>query len=899
MTNSAVCDARPLSRFLKMAIVAGVESAVRIHINRGDNLNARDDKGRTPLMLSAERNKPGICQLLIDGGADDGLLDSSGKDAHAIAIAAGAYDAALVIEAARSSKRGPNGIEGHSIRTPTSNGDDCPIVEASTADAHSETTATTEPTWHSPIAAEHANAATYPLTLEFSVANEAACSSSDEPTHAIAPTPDSSEDEPTFDLLGWEAEENGPPPDGDPTLSEAAVAIQSAISEHEPIDTSADWDDFEAYLPERSSPLPRADDAEARARLRLILLRAVREGSVPESDVEDMSLNDDGSENKEAEALLRMTINDLGAEADERFEYTSPHESFEVFIQPEETPDEEEVVSDALTFIDDLTAHRNDPLRIYQKEFQRETLLTAVEEVTLGQAMETGLERALDALAAWPSGINQVLAAAQLVKSGAKPLRWISSGPREDPQSIENNLDGDTGAKTVASPEDGDDEDDSLFDLDANTANNELADFIDHLTQLSNHPIDASQGSTSWGTVRGTLASLRLTRSFLLELADAKDVDDPEPASAFAKAMKAHQSARERMTIANLKLVFSIAKKYLYSGQPLDDLIQEGNIGLLKAVERYDWRRGFKFSTYATWWIRQQVGRFVADKGRTIRLPVHVYEKTQRIARESRAFEAETGRAPTVHEVAARLDMQPIKVAALIRATLELTPIHELCVDEFIAVDARSDFISRDPMDIVSDKQLLGSIDRVLATLKRKDERILRMRFGIGVQEAMTLDEIGIRFEVTRERIRQIEAKALRLLRHPSRIVQLNRELNGNLPSKTDEVAESNSDPEDIEADEASAYETSDPTAVKANTSRQTKAVGVSPGPPKSAEPTALDRLLSQALELGIPVDDDRKGPSGTIWVNIIETSDLRFRKLVRKLLALGFEFWPRKGYWR
>jgi len=323
-------------------------------------------------------------------------------------------------------------------------------------------------------------------------------------------------------------------------------------------------------------------------------------------------------------------------------------------------------------------------------------------------------------------------------------------------------------------------------------------------------------------------------------------------------------------------------------------LIQEGNIGLLKAVERYDWRRGFKFSTYATWWIRQQVGRFVADKGRTIRLPVHVYEKTQRIARESLAFEAKTGRAPTIHEVAAWLEMPPNKVAALVRATLEPTPIHELCIDEFIAVEARSDFISRDPMDIVSDRQLLDSIDRVLATLKRKDERILRLRFGIGVQEAMTLDEIGIRFEVTRERIRQIEAKALRLLRHPSRIVQLNRELNGNLPSKTDEVAESNSDPEDIEADE-----TSDPRAVKASTSRQTKAVGVSPGPQTNAEPTALDRLLSQALELGIPVDDDRKGPSGTIWVNIIETSDLRSRKLVRKLLALGFEFWPGKGYWR
>ena len=113
--------------------------------------------------------------------------------------------------------------------------------------------------------------------------------------------------------------------------------------------------------------------------------------------------------------------------------------------------------------------------------------------------------------------------------------------------------------------------------------------------------------------------------------------------------MKAYQDARERMTIANLKLVFSIAKKHLYSGQPLDDLIQEGNIGLLKAVERFDWRRGFKFSTYATWWIRQQVGRFIADKGRAIRVPVHIHESTQRVIRESQAFELEFGRIPTIN----------------------------------------------------------------------------------------------------------------------------------------------------------------------------------------------------------------------------------------------------------
>ncbi|RBJ75467.1 RNA polymerase sigma factor RpoD, partial [Pseudomonas sp. MWU12-2534b] len=206
------------------------------------------------------------------------------------------------------------------------------------------------------------------------------------------------------------------------------------------------------------------------------------------------------------------------------------------------------------------------------------------------------------------------------------------------------------------------------------------------------------------------------------------------------------------------------AKKYRYSGEPLDDLAQEGNIGLLKAVERFDWRRGFKFSTYATWWIRQQIGRHLADKCRTVRVPVHVYEKAQRLSRETQALESETGRAPELHEIAARLNMAVHKVAELQRLAPEPLPIHELPIDELIAVEVQSDFVSPDPMDIVSKSELLETIDKLLSTLKPREEQTLRLRFGIGVEEALTLEEIGCQYGVTRERVRQIEVAALRNL---------------------------------------------------------------------------------------------------------------------------------------
>lgn len=719
---------------------------------------------------------------------------------------------------------------------------------------------------------------------------------------SIAPVPDSEKkqqdgvDGGAFDLAGWEVEVEPPLPQGDPTIAEAARELQSAISKHKPIDTSTDWEDFEAYLPELASPLPGANDADARERLRLVLLRAIREGSVPDASIEDISLGDDGFPNAEACSLLRMVINDIGAETDDRFEYCSPDESFEVVVAPEATPDEEDMVAEALAFIDNLASRRNDPLRIYQKEFQKATLLTANEEVTLGQEMERGVEQALDALASWPSGIRTVLDAVRIVKSEEKSMRWLSSGPRVEPQDVEIPHDADSILSAEGSGEE--DESDSQFDPDAQESTDELSAVFANADFLSGLDFDGAPGSEGWTTRRKALASLGLSRGFLLELTGFEQLEKQESAIAFSQAMRAYRRARDQMVIANLKLVLSIAKKYLYSDQPLDDLLQEGNIGLIKAVDRYDWRRGFKLSTYATWWIRQQVGRYVADKSKTIRLPVHVYVKTQQIAHAAHAIELATGRMPTIEEIAKKMELPASKVAPLALAIHEPLPIHDMDVDSLIAIDAQYNYVARDPMDIVSDRQLIGSIDRFLATLKPKDEQVLRLRFGIGVQEAMTLEEIGTRLEVTRERIRQIEAKAIRHLKHPARLDRLLRELNGTPPPKLAEIKAELIESEDVAGSNSPPTPVSSSAAKPQPVTQSAKAVP-RPDSIQSTAPTILDKVLAMATVLGFTVEDERDRKSGRVWVNILETPNIHSRKLVRKMLDLGFEFWPGKGYWR
>ncbi len=380
-----------------------------------------------------------------------------------------------------------------------------------------------------------------------------------------------------------------------------------------------------------------------------------------------------------------------------------------------------------------------DGVRWYLNEIGKVPLLTADQEVGIGRRIEDGQAAVRQALAGIPPAVRSLLEAGDALRRGetlADAVIVPHEADEPTPREIRRALAAFGRIRRLAGPNSG---------PPRGGVHREATRRI-----IGRMPLQPA-------LVEAILASVRDRpgRRGALEMIDRYD--------------RQVRAAKRELLEANLRLVVSVAKRHLAPDRQLLDLIQAGNLGLMKAVDRFQYRRGFKFSTYATWWIRQAIMRMIADQTRTIRLPVHLVETLHTISRVSRRLTNELGRDPTPEELARKAGVPAAKVRLVLQASRRTLSLETPIGEDTELGDLLEDGSVSGPADLAMARDVTAQVNRVLASLDPREQEVLRLRFGIGGGDEQTLEEIGHRFEVTRERIRQIETKALRKLRHPAR----------------------------------------------------------------------------------------------------------------------------------
>ncbi|KAI94733.1 RNA polymerase sigma factor RpoD [Rhodomicrobium udaipurense JA643] len=713
-----------------MAVLAGARESVLLHLRGPNDVDAADEKGRSPLILAASKGRLEICRLLLDAGADPTLKDNDGNDAIATAISRGQRELADFLK--RNVTSALPSSQDQVVR----------------GEIHEEL----QPPPSSKT-----------LSLEFSssfVQSEAQALLSAAPSPAGQGSLDAKAPDLPYDLSEWQAESDERIPDNDPSCASEASLLQSAISSHSVIDHDESWEEVEIELPELDDlvrkyiPLNAKQDQSLRA----LFVEALRDGRVRPDRIGEVifEIFEEGGRNEveRFENNINMVLEDIGV-----FVEDDPFSSGDV-IGGYADENLENAATEALAFLGRLLSDDADPLALYAREIPPE-LLTRTDEQELGVAIEAGVKEALTALASSPMLRARIIADLEAANRGATPaqtifdLSFADRGPAgEEPTSVVADNEDTVDGKGDAGP------DDTVLP----------PDIARHVSCILDR-CSRTYGPTDQlaGEIAEHLFLARLSDTYLKKL-EALAEQDPTAQSLIGlvtRGLDKARMARRRLVETNLKLVIWVAKRY--GGLPLMDRIQEGNIGLMRAAERFDFKRGVKFSSYAVWWIRQGILRANADTSRMIRLPVHVFDSLRKVERARLRFHNEMGYEPEADQIAGPLEMSPLLVKRLLHLPEEPFPNDSEAAAEIGSI-IDQETPSPEQGLLISDAQEI--IRELLECLDPREERIIRQRFGFGCEE-QTLEEIGQANNLTRERIRQIEARALRKLSHPSRIKRL------------------------------------------------------------------------------------------------------------------------------
>jgi RNA polymerase primary sigma factor len=870
-------------------------------------------------MIAASRDKATICVLLLESGADIEAKDLLGRTALQIAIQTGSLHAADVISAHLTRQTShPDFNHSSQGSHPFHEGFDCnsagerPMMLVAVAEPATKIDEVLQQEKQSAVSYEAARPIpSSPRTRQDTTSEETpyplSATSTDyclEPDR-VKVAPDGfvvtleakvdPVDDPRFleelALGEWEAVEATEAPENNSSLVQAESEKQGRIDRHTPIESLESWEDFEAHLPEFAKPYVLAESHTFRKALRLLVLRAIREGSIPLIAVEDAaSLHSNGNDrDMQAELAIEFILGDLGSDVDERLEFSSacPTENFEVFVSEEETRDEEVATDEALQHFDDLISSRNDCLRIYYRSIASHGLLTANEEIDLGQKMANAVELALDSLARWPNGLKLLTSSIKLALADATIMTQIVATNVNAPEAEAAD---ETDSIETHTPEShdlfaGSDEVLSIpgEELDQESPAEIFVRLLDLLANQSSEDVS--------NQIRDEFKRLKFRRPYLIKLQSHAATDAHPSAAAFKSSIDDLLTPRTQMATANLRLVLDTAKRYVYSGIEFEDLIQDGNLGLLSAVDRYEWQRGFKFSTMAIWWIKQSISRGIADKANAIRLPVHLYERMSKGRWAIESIERNHGRPPSMQERASLCNLSLDKYELAARA---------LSIPESIEViDKEGSLLSEsadEPFDHVARADEVALIEQLLSGLRRKESQVLRLRFGIEIPDFYTLDQIGEIFEVTRERIRQIEGKAIRTLSSSRSLQSLAIALGKQARPMPVQV--------DGNVDEA---ETEDDATVEAlrtaissppdNSAAATQSKPTIQALSNESEKAYLQELINTAWALGVPVSVETKGTQKHYTFCLLRPENGKMRNFVRSLTELGFSLNPGVGY--